>query len=92
MINSDDLARLTGRLNALETLTMMFAGIVLAQAPNDPDRTKAIAIMDEVRRTTVRRGTENGCAADSAAAADELLSSLSESLGLLRRGNEGGAH
>jgi hypothetical protein len=91
MSNSDELARLAGRLSALEALTMMFAGIVLAQAPNDPDRAKAVAILDEVRRTALRRGEEHGCAAESAVAADELLSSLSESLSLLRRGLEGEA-
>ena len=83
---SDDVARLTGRLNALEALTMMFAGIVLAQAPNDPDRTKAIAILNAVREAAVQKGEETGCVVESVAAADELLSSLSESLGLLRRG------
>jgi hypothetical protein len=88
---SNELAAITGRLNALEALTMMFAGIILAQAPNDPDHTKAIAIMDEVRRTAVLRGEETGCPLETACAADELLSSLSESLGLLRRGLEGGA-
>jgi hypothetical protein len=86
----DELATITGRLNALEALTMMFAGIVLAQAPNDPERTKAIAIMDEVRRIALRRGEETGCPAETASAADELLSSLSENLRLLRRGLEGG--
>ena len=83
-LGDDDLARLTGRLNALEALTMMFAGIVLAQAPNDPDHTKAVAIMDAVRRTIIQKGEETVCLAESAAAGDELLSSLSESLGLLR--------
>jgi hypothetical protein len=89
MSNHDELAKLTGRLNALEALTMMFGGIVLAQAPNDPEHKKAIAIMDEVRRGALSRGEESGCLAESAAAADELLSSLSENLGLLRRGIQG---
>jgi hypothetical protein len=86
MMDTDELAWLTGRLNALEGLVMMFSGIVLAQAPNDPDRQKAIAIMDEVRRGILSRGDETGCRPESAAATDELLSKLSESLGLLRRG------
>lgn len=88
---SNELATITGRLNALEALTMMFSGIVLARAPNDPDRTKAIAIMDQMRRTAARRGEETGCPSETASAADERLSSLSENLGLLRRGLEGGA-
>jgi len=86
MIEADELAGLKGRLAALESLTMMFAGIVLAQAPNDPDHAKAIAIMDEVRNAAQQRGQDTECAAQSAAAADDLLSSLSENLGLLRRG------
>ena len=65
---------------------MMFAGIVLAQAPNDPDHTKAIAILDAVRAAALQKGEETGCVVESVAAADELLSSISESLGLLRRG------
>jgi hypothetical protein len=88
---NNELATITGRLNALEALTMMFAGIVLAQAPNDPDCTKAVAILDEVRRTAVRRGAETGCPSETVSAADELLSSLSENLRLLRRGLEDGA-
>jgi hypothetical protein len=67
----------------------MFAGIVLAQAPNDPDHTKAIAILDEVKRNAMQWGEQNGCRAEAAAAADELLSSLSEGLGLMRRGLDG---
>ena len=85
MDDTDELAWVTGRINALEGVVLMFAGIVLAQAPNDPDRSKAVAIMDAVRNNVVRRGHETGCAVESAAAADELLSSISESLGLLRR-------
>ena len=86
MLDKDELARLTGRLNALEGLVMMFCGIVLAQAPNDPDHLKAVAIMDEVRKSILNRGDETGCGRESSVAADELLSKLSESLGLLRRG------
>ena len=85
MTEIEEVAYLTGRINALEGIVLMFAGIVLAQAPNDPDRSKAVAIMDEVRNSVIRRGQETGCAADSAAAVDELLSSISENLGLLRR-------
>ena len=85
MDDTEELAWVTGRLNALEGLMLMFAGIVLAQAPNDPGHAKAIAIMDQVRDSVVRRGHESGTAAESAAAADELLSSISASLGLLRR-------
>jgi hypothetical protein len=88
---SNELATITGRLNALESLTLMFAGIVLAQAPNDPDRTKAIAILDEVRRTAARRGEETGCPSETKSAVDELISTLSENLELLRRGLDGGA-
>jgi hypothetical protein len=86
MVESDELAWLTGRLNALEGLVMMFSGILLAQAPNDPDHQKAIAIMDEVRKSILSRGHETGCGPESAAAADEMLSKLSESLGQLRPG------
>jgi hypothetical protein len=85
-MDTDELAWLTGRLNALEGLVMIFAGIVLAQAPNDPDHQKAIAILDEVRKSVLSRGDETGCRPESAASADELLSKLSENLGLLRRG------
>jgi hypothetical protein len=82
----DERAILIGRINALEGLVLMFSGIVLAQAPNDPGHAKAIAILDQVRDSIIRRGEETGCAAESTAAADDLLSSLSESLQLLRRG------
>jgi hypothetical protein len=86
MLDTNELAWLTGRLNALEGLVMMFAGIVLTQAPNDPDHQKAVAIMDEVRKSILSRGQETGCGLESATAADELLSRLSENLSLLRRG------
>jgi hypothetical protein len=84
MVDAEDLLRIQGRLNALEGLLLMFSGIVLAQAPNDPDHQRAIAIMDAVRESVVHRGQETGSAAETAAAADELLSSLSENLGFLR--------
>jgi hypothetical protein len=86
MLDTDELAWLAGRLNALEGIVLMFAGIVLAQAPNDPDHQKAVAIMDEVRKSILSRGDETGCGPESAAAADEMLSKLSESLDLLRPG------
>jgi len=84
MVNKAELAKLQGRLNAVEGLLLMFSGIVLTQAPNDPDHTKAIAIMDAVRDGVVARGRQTGAEPESAAAADELLSLISENLGLIR--------
>jgi hypothetical protein len=85
-MDTDELTWLTGRLTALEGFVLMFAGIVVAQAPNDPSHQKAIAILDEVRKSLRSRGDETGSGPEFAGAADELLSKLSESLGLLRRG------
>jgi hypothetical protein len=88
MNDAERIRTLQGRVNAQEALIMMFSGIVLAQAPNDPGRQKAIAILDQVRSVATARSEEDpndGCVPETKAALDALLSEISENLNLLNR-------
>jgi hypothetical protein len=87
MTDAERVKVLTGRVNTLEAMTMAFAGMVLAQTGNDPDKTKTIAFLDWVRETALRLSAvdyQDDCGPETAQSADFLLSSISENLHLLR--------
>lgn len=79
-----------GRLMVVEMLAMTSLGIVMASAGNDPDLSKARAILDFIRSTVGERADAEGYspAAKEAARhyADDLLSQALENLKLLRNG------
>lgn len=77
------------RLVVLEVLSMSILGIVFAlTASSDPDHQKAITTLDAIKATTKWRLSETTSEAETLHAGatylDELLSELSENLGLMR--------
>ena len=79
-----------GRMMVLEMLAMTSLGIVMASAGNDPDMSKARAILDFIRSTVGQRADEEGFSPEAKASArhyaDDLLSQALENLKLLRNG------
>lgn len=81
------LKQLQGRVNAIEGIAMTAVGILLSQAPNDPDKQKAVALLNFLKQTVLDRIPETNsedCEAETREALDDLLSKISENLGLLR--------
>lgn len=80
---------LQGRINALEGMCMMFAGIVIANTGNDPDGSKAAAILEMLRATVRNRIVEThseDCRPETEKAVDEVAALLRESIPSLRSG------
>jgi hypothetical protein len=79
-----------GRLAALEVFTMTAFGLYLANARNDPDYSKAGALLDHTRAAVTSLATALPAGAQKAANdyADHLISVVKENLRSLR--GEGG--
>lgn len=85
--DSEKISELTGRVNALEGLVMMFAGIVLANTGNDKDGTKTKAILDVVYQNVVNKAESSGMALkETQKASSELLSEIFTNSPLLKSG------
>jgi hypothetical protein len=85
-----DIARireLQGRINAIEGMAMATLGILLANAPDDQDGSRAIGLLQLIRQTVIERIGETDsadCETETRAAVDDLLSRVAENLNLLR--------
>jgi hypothetical protein len=79
-----------GRLAALEVFTMTAFGLYLANSLNDPDYSKAVALLEHTRAAVTSLATALSPGAQKAANeyADHLVSILEENLRNLR--GEGG--
>ncbi|MBS0535985.1 MAG: hypothetical protein JSR72_18185 [Proteobacteria bacterium] len=80
---------LQGRVNALEGMCMMFAGIVIANTGNDPDGSKTATILEMLRAVVRNRIVEthsDDCRAETEKAVDQLATLLRESIPSLRSG------
>jgi hypothetical protein len=82
---------LAGRLCAVEVIAMMAMGMYLANAKNDPDYSKAGAIIEVLRRAVVDQLPDlpEGARPYALAYSGELLDTLSRNLRTLR--GEGGS-
>jgi hypothetical protein len=86
-MTSDEIA---GRLVALEVFSMAALGLYLANSRNDPDYSKANAILEHVKRTIASTARTVSPAAKAAADqyADQLIATLKSNLRTMRE--EGG--
>jgi hypothetical protein len=80
----------SGRLVVLEVLSMMALGLYLANSRNDPDYSKARALLDHIRQTIAGQAQTLPLGTQTAAAkyADHLLETLFANLRQLH--GEGG--
>lgn len=79
-----------GRMLVIEIMAMTSLGIVMASAGNDPDMSKARAVLDFIRSNidgAARERLTTDASRDAAARyADDILSQALENLALLRGG------
>jgi len=82
-MSNDEIA---GRLVVLETFVMTSLGLYLANARNDPDYSKAEALLDHLRSTASTLASSLPIAAKLSAEgyADQLILTLTENLRAMR--------
>lgn len=87
------LSTIEGRLLALEVLTMTALGLYLANARNDPDASRATALLDFLRQQIAQESRRLVPAAQRAAIqeGDRLLALVAQSLPALH-GQSGQSH
>ena len=83
-------AETNGRLIVLEAFVMMSLGLYLANSKNDPDYSKAAALLDHLRQTSTSIAATYPLAVQEAARkySDDLTTVLAENLRQIR--GEGG--
>jgi hypothetical protein len=84
--------QLAGRMKVLEVFTMTALGLYLANSRNDPDYSKATALLEYIRAQT--SAATNGLPLQSVKAAEQYVNDLTQTLAAnlhLMRGEGGGS-